>query len=67
MERRGREGGVRHIEKDGGEEGGRGLERGEGPRGDGTQGQVAGERERERLENIAPRNKQLDSAQHEPV
>lgn len=48
MERRGREGGVRHIEKGRGEEGGR--RRGVGPQGDGTQGQVTGERERERLE-----------------
>lgn len=50
MERRGREGGVRHTEKDGRGEGGRRAEGGEGPQGDRTQGQVTEERERERLE-----------------
>lgn len=48
MERSGREGGVRHIEKGRGEEGER--RKGRGAQGDRTQGQVTGERKRERLE-----------------
>lgn len=54
MERRGREGGVRHIEKDGGEEGGRRGGGAAGRRDPRTGNRGEGERA---VRNIALRNK----------